>query len=182
MALPHYNLDTSDNTQQFQSAAFPVVLVPADASRKARPVRHFLRARWWLTMVGIIAMLAVAALLWLALDPNQRTFAPQRLLWPAVTLGICGFFFLLALWAGRASQPAADTTTDTEETPESEILPPEAPPTLPPALPHIAVSCEQWVSEPFTEIMDEAVLAEIFDDEMVAPDHLVFSLRVDNQS
>jgi len=43
----------------------------------------------------------------------------------------------------------------------------------------IEVCFEQWSSEPFNEIIDESVLAEVFNDEMLAPDHMVISLKID---
>lgn len=191
MALPHYNLDTSETAQQLQQSAFPVILVPAEAPQKTRRVRQFLRSRRWLTFLAIIAVVAIAVMLWMVLDPNHKVFDPKQLVWPAAALGSCCLFFLLALLASKepkekAEEPPTFERLEVEEPPtikrkEAEVLSYLSAPALPAAeaAPRIEFCFEQWTSEPFTEIMDEALLAEVFDDEMVAPDHMVFSVKVD---
>ena len=35
-------------------------------------------------------------------------------------------------------------------------------------------SCEEWSSAPFVEILEDIYIADVFPDEMVAPDHMIF--------
>lgn len=193
MALPHYNPNLSNEAQQHQQTVFPVILVPEEAPLKSHRLRQFLRSRRWLTTVVGVALLAVGIMLWLLLDPTNKTFDSKpflwQLLWPASALGLCSFFLLLALWLGREPKEARDKeatgeplSTETKLLPpvEVETLPIHLPPTLPAARtsPQMEFCFEQWDSEPVEEILDEALLAEVFDDNLLAPDHLVFSVKV----
>ncbi len=172
MALPHYKLQTPE-----ASAAFPVLLAPAEASPRFGALTQILRSRKLLLSLQILAIVAGAALLWLLLDPTIKSPKPIHLWIPALTLGVCFLFMILiALVKNRAEAISSD---------EPEILftmaelPVSKAKTLAPAQEFaIEMNLEQWSSEPFEEIMDEGVMAEVFNDDLVAPDHMVFSLKV----
>ncbi len=40
------------------------------------------------------------------------------------------------------------------------------------------MTLEIWSSEPFEEIIDEALMAEVFNNDYIAPDQLVFSIQI----
>lgn len=187
MALPHYNPNLSNEAQQLQQTVFPVILVPEEAPLKSHRLRQFLQSRRWLTTVVGVALLAAGIMLWLLLDPTNKTLDVKQLLWPASALGLCSFFLLLALWLGRepketrekeATGEPRSTETKLLTPVEVETLPIIFSPALPAAPPQIEFCFEQWDSEPVEEILDEALLAEVFDDNLLAPDHLVFSIKV----
>lgn len=187
MALPHYNPNSSEDSLTVQQDAFPVILVPADAPQKTAWLRNTLRSKLLLTGFGILAVLACAALLWFILDPNKiLNLKDKEFVIPASVLAGCLLFFLISALAGRRKDEQAAPLPNE---PKTNIKQLEGIPNLPPHThddtsnwpPHtqIEVCFEQWSSEPFNEIIDEAVLAEVFNDEMVAPDHMVISLQLD---
>ncbi len=173
MALPHYKLHTPES-----SAAFPVLLAPAEAPPRAATLKQLFCSRQFLIGVEILSVAAGATLLWLLLDPTIKAPKPIHLLIPGITLGVCLLLFLvIALVKNRA---------DIEVTAEPELPLAMAPP-LPVSKPKNLASAselrpemtlEVWSSEPFEEIMDEALMAEVFNDDFVAPDQLVFSIQI----
>ena len=175
MALPHYKLHTHIASEM--PATFPVLLAPTETPPRFAALKHIFRSRKLLLGLQMISVVAGAALLWLLLDPTIKAPKPIHLLIPAITLGLCLLsFVIIALVKNR---------TETDLTDESDqILPMAALPVSKPKshLPHselkAEVNLEQWSSEPFREIMDEAVIAEVFNDDLVAPDHMVFTVKV----
>lgn len=174
MALPHYKLHT--NPLPETPAAFPVLLAPSEPPLRFAFIKRALRSRALLIGIEILSVAAGAALLWLWLDPTITAPQPIHLLIPAITLGVC--FVLSILIALVRNNPDA-----TE---------PEAAPELPLPIPHITPvqrpthngvtksewSLEQWSSRPFVEVLDDAVMAEVLDDDLVAPDYLVLSINI----
>ena len=171
MALPHYKLHTPE-----ASAAFPVLLAPTEAPPRFAVLNQIFCSRKLLIIVEIISVAAGAALLWLLLDPTITAPKPIHLLIPAITLGICLLcFVVIALVKNRAEARLSDETDQPLPMAALAVAPPK--PQLPTAELQAELNLEQWSSEPFQEIMDEALIAEVFDDDLVAPDHMVFSLK-----
>ncbi len=172
MALPHYKLHTPE-----ASAAFPVLLAPTEAPPRFAVLNQIFCSRKLLISLEIISVAAGAVLLWLLLDPAIKAPKPIHLLVPASALGICILsFVIIALVKNQREKDQSDEpdqllplavraggTTKTE---------------LPPTELKAELNLEIWSSAPFQEIMDEAVIAEVFNDDLVAPDHMVFSLKV----
>lgn len=179
MALPHYKLQT--NPLPEAPVGFPVLLAPAEPPLRFAFIKRALRSRLLLISIEILSIAAGAVLLWLWLDPTSTAPKPLHLLMPAVTLGVCVFLLLLmALVKNDADAP------EHEAAPELPL--PVAQPVAPVQRPahngaHNGVvkpewKLEQWSSKPFVEVLDEAVMAEVLDDDCVAPDHLVLSVKV----
>jgi hypothetical protein len=143
-----------------------------------------LRSRPLLIGIEVLAIAAGAVLLWLWLDPTIKAPQPSYVWIPALILGVC--FFLLILMA--LAKNNADTT-------EQETMPELPLPVTQPIVAAIAPiaqrpqalrtatnkpqwKLEQWTSQPFVEVLDEAVMAEVLNDDFVAPDHLVLSVKV----
>ena len=176
MALPHYKLQHITNQAiDLSLASFPVILVPNDPPRKIEKLRGAIRSKKALTTMVLLAVLASAALLWLVLDPQSKVLNLRLLMIPASVIIGCLLFFVLALLLGSGTDESAAEIL-TEELPELGYKE-----TLPPQLRHNQVEfCfEQWSSEPYNEILADTVVAEIFDDDLLAPDHLVFSLKAE---
>ncbi|MBS1812584.1 MAG: hypothetical protein JST84_30735 [Acidobacteria bacterium] len=172
-----------------------MILVPADPPRKVEQLRIKLRSKKLLTFFGIIAVLAGAAMLWIALEPQNKELNLKQLMIPASILGSCLLFFLLAALLGKNS--ATEEMVDISEELVSELtqkslavksqpisLTPEVTgeetltlTAVPGTGKPFEVYFEEWSSEPYTEIIDDSLIVEIFNDEMIAPDHLVFSVR-----
>jgi hypothetical protein len=178
MALPHYKLQT--NPMPEARVAFPVLLAPAEPPLRFAVIQRALRSRSLLIAIEILAIAAGAALLWLWLDPTIKAPQPIYVLIPALSLGVC--FFVLILMA--LAKNNADTT-EQEATPELSLPVPQ--PIAPVAQRQQALrtatnkpewTLEQWTSQPFVEVLDEAVMAEVLNDDFVAPDHLVLSVKV----
>ncbi len=173
MALPHYKLHTSSEAP----AAFPVLLAPTEAPSQFAAVKQFFHSRKLLVSLVMIAVIAVAALLWILLDPTITAPKPIYLLIPAIALGLSLLcFIVIAIAKNRAEAELPDKSD--EPLPIAVLPISKATPQLPRARLKTELNLEKWSSEPFLEIMDEAVMAEVFDDDLVAPDHMVFSLKV----
>lgn len=174
MALPHYKLHT--HTTLEASAAFPVLLAPAEMPPRLAALQQIFRSRKLLVSLQILAVAAGAALLWFLLDPTIKEPKPLQLWIPTITLGVCLLLFVvIALVKNR---------TETDVSDEPDPLPPMAAlavgktKAFAPANEFaVEMNLEQWSSEPFQEIMDEALIAEVFNDDLVAPDHMVFSVK-----
>jgi F0F1-type ATP synthase assembly protein I len=177
MALPHYKLHTPSETP----AAFPVLLAPTEAPSRFASVKQFSQSRKLLIGLVAIVVIAGAALLWILLDPGGTAPKPIHLLIPAIALGLCLLIFVvMAIIKNRAEASSLDEA----DAPLPIAFPPinQIPPRLPRARLKTELNLEKWSSEPFQEIMDEAVMAEVFDDDLVAPDHMIFSLKVADES
>ncbi len=174
MALPHYNPNSNEPSLAMQQDSFPVILVPADNPGQTARVRTFLCCKPWLTILGSLAVLASAALLWMILDPNNNPLNLRELLIPAGVLATCCLFFIIAAWAGKGNGATGAVIAEEQPAPKKRI----ESLALPQLNTQIEVCFEEWSSEPYNEIIDDAVLAEVFNDEMLAPDHMVISLRV----
>ena len=172
MALPHYKLQTPE-----ASTAFPVLLAPTETPPRFAALEQIFRSRKLLIALEIIAVAAGAALLWLLLDPTIQTPKPLLLLIPAITLGFCLLFFVIIAFVKKRveieipnepdsllSMPMPAVSKSNTLAPANEFA--------------VEMNLEQWSSEPFQEILDEALIAEVFNDDLVAPDHLVFSLQL----
>jgi hypothetical protein len=177
MALPHYKLHTPSEVP----ATFPVLLAPTEAPPRFASVKQFFQSRKLLIGLLTIAVLAGAALLWILLDPGVTAPKPIHLLIPSVALGLCLLIFLvMAVIKNRAEA----ITLDDSDAPLPIAIPPmnQMTPRLSRTHLKTELNLEKWSSGPFQEIMDEAVMAEVFDDDLVAPDHMVFSLQVTDES
>lgn len=174
MALPHYNPNSNEPSLVPQQDSFPVILVPADNPHHTARVRTFLCSRKLLTIFGILAVLAGAVMLWMILDPNNKPLNFREFLIPASVLAGCCLFFIIAAWAGKSDEEKVSIVADEQPAPKKRL----EKTALPPPPPQIEVCCEEWSSEPYNEIIDDAVLADVFNDEMLAPDHMVISLKV----
>lgn len=176
MALPHYNLNATEETLEIQQSAFPVILVPEDAPPKSTRIRNFFRSKILLSIFGIIALAACGAALWSILDPNSRAPHLKDFQIHGIVLGACALYFLLAALLGKTKEAVIPSLIDDPIPLVTKVKEIPSPQTNT----HIEVFFEQWSSEPFDEILDEALLAEVFNDEMLAPDHMVFSLRLED--
>jgi hypothetical protein len=175
MALPHYKLHTLDKSVPLEPSSFPVILVPADPPQKTERLRNALRSKKLLTTFAILAVVASATLLWLLLEPGNKPPNPRYLIMLGGVAGFSLLYFLLAALLGRNAEAPLPTATAHEFallTPRESIKADATPS-------QVEICCEEWSSEPFTEIMDESVMAEVFNDEMIAPDHLIFSFKVE---
>lgn len=175
MALPHYKLQTKALPDAPRS--FPVLLAPEDPPVRFPLLKRILRSRLLLVGLQIIAVTAGASLLWIWLDPKLKTPHPLFILLPAVSLGLCCFLFMLiALVKNNPEEIVPEIPEEEPPLPRQQVSEAEIKPDVTGL--HAEVDCEEWVSHPFQEIMDEAVIAEVFDDDLIAPDHLVFSVKV----
>ncbi|MBL8205637.1 MAG: hypothetical protein JNM09_15485 [Blastocatellia bacterium] len=177
MALPHYKL----HAEALPDApiTYPVLLAPAEAPIRLALLKQILRSKIFLIGLQILSIAAGATLLWMWLDPTIKTPKPAHVLIPAVTLGGCFLLFIITALIKSKEDDSLPIIADVS--PSTPVLP-VAPVTVTtqasPCKLKTEVSFEQWSSKPFQEIMDEAVIAEIFNDELIAPDHMVFSIRV----
>ncbi len=173
MALPHYKLHTPEAT-----TAFPVLLAPTETPPRAATLKQIFCSRKFLIAIEILAVAAGATLLWLLLDPTIIAPKPLQLWIPGITLGVCLLLFLVIALVKNGA--------DIEVTEEPELPLAMAPPLLvskPKKLASTAqfgpeMTLEIWSSEPFEEIMDEALMAEVFNNDFIAPDQLVFSIQI----
>ncbi|HEX4947819.1 MAG TPA: hypothetical protein VFZ34_14200 [Blastocatellia bacterium] len=184
MALPHYKLHTLNNASLQAQTLFPVLLAPMDPPQKFARLKQFFRSKKLLIALETLSLAAGATLLWLWLDPTIKAPLPVYWIAPSVTLGVCLLLFLMmALARNRTTvTEATEIETAADLPPQTPVyLPRKTPPTVtgksgvPPA---IELDFEQWTSEPFVELIDEAIITEIFDDELIAPDHMVFCVKV----
>jgi hypothetical protein len=181
MALPQYKLHNAVKQPLLAAGPFPVILAPADPPQRLERLKNFLCSRKFLTTLVMLSIAAGATLLWFVLDPSHKLPNPTFLLVPAGTLAACLLlFFIIALVRIGAGTTAPETS-------EEELLPlPEIIRAKPvehrrakPTAPQVEVKFEAWSSAPFTEILEDAVIAEVFNDEMLAPDHMVVSFKVE---
>jgi hypothetical protein len=95
--------------------------------------------------------------------------------------GGCLLFLLLAAFLGQSATGEAPALAEPDIVPmeKKETVKKETVKAVPRRL-HVEAHCEEWASEPFLEILDESILAEIYDDKLAAPDRLVFCLRVED--
>ena len=196
MALPHYKLHTANNPIEAVQSSFPVVLVPPDPPRKTEVLKAALQSRKALSVVGTIAVLASAAFLWILLDPQAKEPNLRQLTILAAIIGTSLVYFLLAAWAGKQndkeiataapqdiplpvaaapqSQPARNSLHNTQNVVAAEINETPATASVP-----FEVHFEEWTSGPYLEIIDDSVITSVFNDDLIAPDHLVFSIQAD---
>ena len=198
MALPHYNLPTPNQTIGMES--FPVVMVPNDDPARALHLKDLLFSRKTQAITALICMTAVATALWVYFEPtnafisakNSSAMLMASLAIAAVTLillGIAAVFRLqsrdsfttppetISLSATReAVTPRHQTAASSMESAVSAFERHKR--IASQQTPGVEFLCEEFVSEPFIEFLDESVIAEIFSDEMVAPDCLVFRIEV----
>lgn len=175
MALPHYKLHT--NPLPDAPVAFPVLLAPAEPPLRLAFIKRALRSRPLLIGIEILSITAGAVLLWLWLDPTITAPKPVHILIPAVTLGVCVFLLLLlALVKNDADAPEHEAAPELPLPVTQPVAQVPRPVRNGAAKPEWRL--EQWSSKPFVEVLDEAVMAEVFDAELVAPDHLVLSVKV----
>ncbi len=172
MALPHYKLHTPE-----APAAFPVLLAPAEAPLQFAALKQIFCSQKLLLSLEFISVAAGAALLWLLLDPTITAPNPIQLLILAITLGSCLLFLVIIALVKNRSEKDLPNEPD-QLLPIAALAGGTTKTHLPPTKLMAELKLELWSSEPFQEIMDEAVMAEVFNDDLVAPDHLVFSLKV----
>lgn len=175
MALPHYKPHTYNAAEA--TTAYPVLLAPTETPSRWGAVKQFFFSHKLLFVVELIAVVACASLLWVLLDPSMKNAGSLYFLTPAIILGICIFLFgLISMINHRADYNLSSETNARQEITHLPATQVKA--LLPRTAVRTELRLEQWSSEPFLEIMDEAVLAEVFNDDMVAPDHIVFSVKV----
>ncbi len=195
MALPHYKLNAPQQVAGMES--FPVVMVPSDSPVRAAHVKDLLFSRKTQAITALICMAAIATALWIYLEPKNSLFPSNTgnliltgsLVIAAITT------FLLVFAAIKSSQRSDAFTTPPETTSllaGREIQTVATPSSIESVVAKfeknkrlvseqttaVEFSCEDFVSEPFVEFLDESVIAELFSDEMVAPDCLIFSIEV----
>ena len=175
MALPHYKLHT--NPLPEVPTAFPVLLAPSEPPLRFAFFKRILRSRALLIGLQVLFITAGAVLLWLWLDPTTLSPQPIHLLIPAITLGACVALLILIALVKNNPDPA-----ETEAAPDIPLpIPPPITPVPRPTHNSFTPSewnLEQWSSRPFVEVLDDAVMAEVLDDDLVAPDYLVLSVNV----
>ncbi len=184
MALPHYKLQ-KQIVETRAPEEFPFLLVPADTPPKAERLRGFLYSKT-LTIFLILALAASASgLIWQFFDP-RTVVSPELLKNPfliscASTFGVS--LILLLILAGIKKKQASfvanpialNTAKPTQLTLAKVLELPPRPNTV------VEWHCEKWDSAPFVEVLEETLIAEFFSDEMVAPDHLIFSFEVEEK-
>ena len=175
MALPHYKPHTYNATEA--ATAYPVLLAPTETQSRWGAIKQFFISHKLLLSVEIIAVAAGASILWLLLDPTMKNVRSIYFVIPVIILGICVFLF--TLFSVINNRGERDLPSDPQSWPEITNLPVSQVKALKPrsAL-KTELRLEQWSSAPFLEIIDEAVLAEVFNDDLLAPDHMVFSVNV----
>lgn len=184
MALPHYKLQ-KQLVEKSTPEDFPFILVPPDSAPKVERLRGFLASKPLTIFLVLLFVASATALIWQFFDP-QTVFSKELLKNPIVIASastlIASLIILLILTSLKKKQTdfvASPMTLNLAETKKLslakvlEITP--RPNTV------IEWRCEQWDSAPFVEVLEETVIAELFSDEMVAPDHMVFSFEVEDK-
>ena len=198
MALPHYNLPTPNQTIGMES--FPVVMVPNDGTARASHLKELFFSRKTQAITALLCMSAVATALWIYFEPtnafisakNSSAMLMASLAVAAVTLillGIAAVYKLqsrdsfttppetISLPANREAVTVRNQTASSSI--ESAVIAFERHKRIASEqTTAVEFLCEDFVSEPFIEFLDESVIAEVFSDEMIAPDCLVFSIEV----
>ena len=195
MALPHYKLHAPQQALGMDS--FPVVMVPNDGPKHTSYLKDLFFSRKTQAIIALVSMAAIATALWVYLEPSNDLFPVNTgnsilissLAIAAVTLILLTLAAInkfksrdsfttlpetISLLAGRETS-AATTPSSVESVVEAfenykRLASEQAT--------SVEFFCEDFASEPFIEFLDEAVIAELFSDEMIAPDCLVFSLEV----
>ena len=195
MALPHYKLHTPQQTIGMES--FPVVMVPNDEPARTSHVKSLFFSRKLQVITVVINMTAIATALWVYFEPTT-TLIPAQMNRSILmgSLVITAITLLLLVVAGiNKIQSRASFTTPPETislAASREVFALAAPSSIEGVVlafeqhqqltaeraTAVEFSCEEFVSEPFIEFLDESVIAEVFSDEMIAPDCLIFSLEV----
>lgn len=179
MALPRYKLHTE--TLPDAPASYPVLLAPAEEPKRFGFLKQAFISKKFLIVLQIISLAAFGTLLWLMLDPTIKSPQPTYVLVPAITLAVCVvLFIIIAIVRNRANQQLPAPVEATPKPTVRPIVHPIAKPRRKSVAQNVELDFEQWSSEPFQEIMDEAVLAEVFTDDLVAPDKMVFSIKVED--
>lgn len=178
MSLPHYKLQTeySSSTPDL----FPVLLPPAEPPKRFTRLKTWLRSRKLLIGLQVLSVAASAALLWMWLDPTLIAPKPVYLLVPAITLAVCLFLFLLiALVKNKLEIVPTDTQVD--QPTSLTLLTPSSKKALPPKTElNTEVNLEQWTSGHYEEILEDTIIADVFDDGLLAPDRLIFTVKVED--
>ena len=198
MTLPHYKLHAPQQT--FGMESFPVVMVPNDEPAQSSHLKDVFFSRPTQVITAVISMTAVATALWVYFEPTTALI-PARTgsLILMASSAITGITVILLVFSAihkfqsrdsfttppetislSASRAAVSTLTLTPPSSiEGAVLAFEQYKQLATEQANaVEFLCEEFVSEPFIEFLDEAVIAEVFSDEMIAPDCLIFSLEV----
>ena len=198
MALPHYNLPAPNQT--FGMESFPVVMVPNDDPARASHLRDFIFSRKTQAITALISMASIATALWIYFEPtnafisakNSSAMLMASLAVAAITLILLGIAAVnklqsrdsfttppetISLSANREAVTSRHQTASSSI--ESAVIAFERHKRIASEqTTAVEFLCEDFVSEPFIEFLDESVIAEVFSDEMIAPDCLVFSIEV----
>ena len=184
MALPHYKLQ-KQLVENPTPEEFPFLLVPNDAPPKAERLREFFYSKSLAIFLVLALVGSTTGLIWQIFDP--RTAMNLDLLKNAyfiacLATSITSLLILLTIASMKKKQ------ANFIATPMTFNLPAPKPLTLakvlelkPPSNTVVEWRCEQWDSAPFVEVLEETVIAEVFSDEMIAPDHMVFSVAVEDR-
>lgn len=182
MALPHYKLYHGEPTNILPPEQFPFLLVPNESSSALHRIRNFFLSKFLLQVLGTAICASGGTLIWLSFEPARNIEIDglkfSTLLIPASILG--GSLLLLVIIAilkARADKPVEESLP--MEIPQMEIVP--LAPThnrSHPNHPIVEWRCEEWATEQYIEVLDDAVIAEIFPDEMMAPDRMIFSFEI----
>lgn len=178
MALPRYKLHTEALPDA--PASYPVLLAPAEEPNRFGFLKKALTSKKLIIGLQIISFAAFGTLLWLMLDPTIKSPQPMYVLAPAITLAVCvALFIIISIVKNRAEEQLPAPVEARPKFVVRPIVHPVAKPKRKSVACNVELNFEQWTSEPFREIMDEAVVAEVFTDDLVAPDKMVFSIKVE---
>ena len=195
MALPHYKLPTPQQTLGMES--FPVVMVPNDGPVQTSHLKALFFSRKTQAITAVISIASIATSLWVYFEPTNALIpATMSSSIMMASSAITGITLILLAFAAIHQLQSRDSFTTPPETmsllASREALALTAPSSLESVVKvfeqhqriaserttAVEFSCEDFVSEPFIEFLDEAVIAEVFSDEMIAPDCLVFRIEV----
>ncbi len=192
MALPHYKLQAPQQT--FGLDSFPVVMVPNDGTVKTSYLKDLFFSRKTQALIAVISIVSIATALWIYFEPTTDLIpekSSRSIL--IVSLATVAITLILLVIAAIYKLQSSDSFTSPPPT-LSLLASREA--TTPSSIKGVVkafeqrgqlaseqsnaveFSCEEFVSEPFIEFLDESVIASVFSDEMIAPDCLVFSIEV----
>jgi hypothetical protein len=195
MALPHYKLNAPQQVAGMES--FPVVMVPSDSPVRASQLKEIIFSRKTQAITALICMVAIATALWIYLEPTNSLFPENTgILMLRGSLAVAAITLVLLVFSAAKKFQSSDSFITPPETTSllagREALAATTPSSIGSVVAvfesqkrlvseqanAVEFSCEDFVSEPFIEFLDESVIAELFSDEMVAPDCLIFSIEV----
>lgn len=195
MALPHYKLNAPQQIAGIES--FPVMMVPNDSPVRASHLKEIIFSRKTQAITALICMAAIATALWVYLEP-KNSLIPENL-GNSILIGsfvVAALTLISLTFAVIKKSQSSDSYPTPPETMTllagREPFAVVAPLSIESAVEafekgkrlvseqttEVEFSCEEFVSEPFIEFLDESVIAAVFSDEMIAPDCLIFSIEV----